>query len=78
MANRLEQEFPKMNLRLSPPLIGPDGLQRDLATEVARQGEIESWAEGRVGASVRTALNRVLAWLRAELRRPPALTPHFR
>lgn len=35
MANRLEEEFPEMDLRWTPPLIGPDGLQHQLGREIA-------------------------------------------
>jgi hypothetical protein len=35
MANRLEEEFPAMDLRWTPPLIGPDGLQHEIGRETA-------------------------------------------
>lgn len=81
MANRFETEFPKMDLRLIPPLIGPDGLQHDWAHEVARE---VAWREamgpraGEARPSLRARLSHVLADIRGALRRPPALTPHYR
>lgn len=55
MANRLEEEFPAMDLRWTPPLIGPDGLQHEIGRET-------EWRELPALSGVREAAAGL--WLR--------------